>query len=288
MELRQYSLNEIKEKLWNGELPFSGITELGSSEFHFEAPAFHAGVSMHSGHRVRKEILEILAVSEEDRYREEDPFMDRFISDFPIRICGKDSRFEYDLNRNPYRTLYDYDKPKWGLNVWRREVTDEERAFSIKKHREFHELLEMVCSYLLQQHRYALLFDLHAYCYQRETRQAWHEDEGPEINIGTGAVNREIFEPAITCFKSNLRRTKISDRPLRISENKIFFGGYLSRHLSRIFHERLLVLALEYKKIFIDEWTGTLYQDVLDKLTRDFNRAVDRAVETCLSSLWDI
>ena len=129
------------------------------------------------------------------------------------------------------------------------------------------------------------MFDLHAYCYQRKTRQAWHEDEGPEINIGTGAVNREIFEPAITCFKSNLRRTKISDLPLRISENEIFFGGYLSRHLSRIYHERLLVLALEYKKVFMDEWTGTLYQDVLDKLIRDFNGAVDRAVETCLSAL---
>lgn len=285
MGLNQYSLNQIEKRLWNGELPFSGITELGSSEFHFEAPAFHAGVSMHSGHRVRKEILEILAVSEEDRYREEDPFMDRFISGFPIRIYGRDSRFEYELNRNPYSALYDFDKLQWGLTVWEREVTEEERALSVKKHREFHELLEMVCRYLLKQHSHALLFDLHAYCYQREIRQAWHEDERPEINIGTGAVNREIFETAITCFKSNLRRTKIGDPPMRISENEIFSGGYLSRHLSRIFHDRLLVLALEYKKIFMDEWTGTLYPDVLDKLILDFNRAVDKAVETCLLHL---
>ncbi len=83
MELKQYSLNEIEEKLRNGELPFSGITELGSSEFHFEAPAFHAGVSMHSGHQVRKEILEILAVSEEDRYREEDPLYGQVHRGFP-------------------------------------------------------------------------------------------------------------------------------------------------------------------------------------------------------------
>jgi N-formylglutamate amidohydrolase len=285
MELNPYSLHEIEEKLCKNELPFSGITELGSSEFHFEAPAFHAGVSMHSGHRVRKEILEILAVPEEDRYREEDPFMDRFISDFPIRICGRDSRFEYDLNRNPYRALYDYDKPQWGLKVWNRELTEKERLQSINKHREFHGLLELVCRYLLSQHNHALLFDMHSYCYQREIRQVWQQDERPEINIGTGAVNRKIFDPAIICFKSNLRRTKIDDRPLRISENEIFFGGYLSRHLSRIYHERLLVLALEYKKIFMDEWTGTLHQEVLDKLIKDFNRAVDRAIETCLSVL---
>jgi len=285
MDLKKYSLHAIEEKLWNGELPFSGITELGSSEFHFEAPAFHAGVSMHSGHHVRKDILEIMAVSEEDRFREEDPYTDRFISGFPIRIYGRDSRFEYELNRNPYRAIYDYNKLQWGLTVWKREVTEEEKAISLKKHREFHVLLEMVCRYLLSQHSHALLFDMHAYCYQRETRQAWYEDERPEINIGTGAVNREIFEPAIACFRNNLQRTRIDDRPLRISENEIFYGGYLSRHLSRIFHKRLLVLAIEYKKIFMDEWAGTLYQDVLDKLIRDFRRAVDRAVDTCLSTI---
>jgi N-formylglutamate amidohydrolase len=281
----QYSLGEIEERLWKGKLPFFGLTELGSCEFHFEAPAFFAGVSMHSGQRVRDEILNILSVNEEDRFREEDPFMDRFISDFPIRISGRDSRFEYDLNRNPYEAIYDFDKPQWGLQVWRQEVTEKQRVLSLKKHREFHALLELVCRYLLEQHRYALLFDLHSYCYQRETRQAWYEDERPEINIGTGAVNREIFGPAIKCFQQSLRRTIIQGHKLRISENEIFFGGYLSRHLSRMYHERMLVLALEYKKIFMDEWTAELYPDVLEELIRDFRKAVDRTVETCLRAL---
>jgi N-formylglutamate amidohydrolase len=284
METVLYSLGEIEERLWSGDLPFSGITELGSCEFHFRAPALFAGVSMHSGNRVREEIRNILSVSEADRHREEDPYMDRFIADFPIQILGRDSRFEYDLNRNPYRAIYDFDRPTWGLKIWNREITEEERSRSIQKHREFHELMEMVCSYLLKQNRYALLFDLHAYCYQRETSQAWQDDDRPEINIGTGAVNRDVFEPAIGCFKSNLRRTMIQDHLLRISENEIFFGGYLSRHLSRMYHERLLVLALEYKKIFMDEWTGELYPEVLDKLIRDFKKAVDRAVETCLTA----
>ena len=31
--------------------------------------------------------------------------------------------------------------------------------------------------------------------------------------------------------------------------------------------------------------TGELYQDVLDKLIQDFNRAVDRAIETCMLHL---
>jgi hypothetical protein len=240
---------------------------------------------MHSGHRVRSELLNLLAVDEADRFREEDPFMDRFISELPIRIYGRDSRFEYDLNRNPYRAIYEFDRPEWGLKVWNQGIPEEDRIHSLRKHREFHELLELVCRYLLHQNRHALIFDLHAYCYQREKRRAWYEDKRPEINIGTGAVNREIFEPAISCFTSNLRRTRINGHPLRISENEIFLGGYLSRHLSRIYHEHLLVLALEYKKIFMNEWTGELYQDVIDMLIRDFNRAVDSAVETCLSAL---
>ena len=143
----------------------------------------------------------------------------------------------------------------------------------------------MVGRFLLHQHRYALLFDMHSYCYQREQKQSWQEDERPEINIGTGAVNRKIFGPAINCFKSNLRRTKIQGQALRISENEIFFGGYLSRHLSRIYHESLLVLSIEYKKIFMDEWTGELYPDILDKLVRDFNKAVEMAVESCLTTI---
>jgi hypothetical protein len=143
----------------------------------------------------------------------------------------------------------------------------------------------MVCRYLLLQNRHALLFDLHAYCYQRETRQLWHEDERPEINIGTGPVNREIFEPAIRCFKSNIRKTEIHGHTLRITENEIYLGGYLSRHLSRIYPDRLLVLAIEYKKIFMDEWSGELYGDFLNKLIRDFKRAADMAVEKCLFTL---
>jgi N-formylglutamate deformylase len=285
MALHRYSLKEIESRLLHEKLPFSGITELGSSEFHFEEPAFYAGVSMHSGQRVRNEIREFMGVDKADRYREEDPFMDRFIADFPIRILGRDSRFEYDLNINPYNAIYDFVKPKWGLRVWKEKIPEEERILSIKKHREFHELLEMVCSYLLLQNRHGLLFDLHAYCYQRETRQQWHKDERPEINIGTGPVNREIFEPAIRCFKSYIHKTEIHGHTLRINENEIFQGGYLSRHLSRIYHDRLLVLALEYKKIFMDEWTGELYEDILDKLIRDFNRAVALAVDTCLFTL---
>lgn len=284
MTERSYSLSEIEDRLWKRNLPFSGITEEGSCEFHFEAPAFFAGVSMHSGHRVRDEILDMLSISEADRFREEDPFMDRFISGFPIRITGRDSRFEYDLNRNPYQAIYDFDKPTWGLQVWKQEVTEEQRRQSIRKHREFHALLEMVCRFLLTQNRHALLLDLHSYCYKRETRRVWYEDERPEINIGTGAVNQEIFGPAIACFKQGLHRTIIHGHKLRISENEIFLGGYLSRHLSRIYHEQMLVLALEYKKIFMDEWTGEIYPDVLEELIRDFRKSVDRAVDACMKA----
>ena len=285
MELSQYSLKEIEARLLKGRLPFSGITELGSSEFQFKEPSFFAGVSMHSGHRVRSEILEVLTVDKEIRYREEDPFMDRFISDFPVQIYGRDSRFEYELNRNPHIAIYEYGKPKWGLMVWKRELSEEERIQSLKKHKEFHNLLDLVCRYLLKQNRHALVFDLHAYCYQREIKQEWHKDERPEINIGTKAVNRKIFAPVIDCFISNLQRTKIKQRSIRISENEIFLGGYLSRRLSRNYHDQVLVLALEYKKLFMNEWTGKLHQDVLEKLILDFTRAVDKAVASCLFAL---
>jgi len=45
MELKQYSLYEIEEKLWNGELPFSGITLFVSLKMKYFLEAISPGIS---------------------------------------------------------------------------------------------------------------------------------------------------------------------------------------------------------------------------------------------------
>ena len=43
-------------------------------------------------------------------------FTDTFVSSMPWTIFGRDSRFEYDLNRDPKNCVY---KDAWGKQVWK-------------------------------------------------------------------------------------------------------------------------------------------------------------------------
>ena len=273
-ELNTYSLEEISRRLVRGELPLSGITELGSSEFHILEPAHYAGVVMHSRHRVRSGILEILAVDETDRFREEDPYMERFISEFPVQVIARDSRYEYDVNWEIENAIYDADKKKWGMQVWKRELTGQERKDSLAKYLEFHSLLDMLTEFMLEHGRHALVFDMHSFCYQREKKQEWFESNKPDINLGTKSLNRNHFAPVINLFLKRISATRIDGRQLRIAENELFPGGYLTRKYSKLYPDKVLVLALEYKKIFMDEWTGELNEVLLEKLISSFIQAV--------------
>jgi hypothetical protein len=273
-ELISYSIGEIKARLKNGEFPFSGITKAGSAEFHFEKPAFFAGIALHAGHKVRPEILPLLALSEKERFRDEDPFTDCFINHFPIRVVARDSRFEYDLNRERHRCIYDTYVNKWKLKVWKDMPDEMERKISLDKYDEFYSLIDILTDFLATQSKHALIFDMHSFCYQRYNEIAWQQDPRPEINAGTKAANRVLFHPVISKITGELSKTYIGGRNIRVAENEIFYGGYLSRRISRKYFNQILVLSLEYKKIFMDEMTGVLFPEVLNQLVSDFLRSV--------------
>jgi hypothetical protein len=277
--LKTHTLGEIERKLRENRLPFSGITELGSSEFHFTEPSSAAGIVMHAGSRMRPELADLIMPGSEDRYREEDPFADAFIEGLPLRIIARDSRFEYDLNREEESCIYPFGEQKYGLDIWSRPLTDREQEPALLKFREFYQLVDLVLEYMLGRNRKVLIFDLHTYCYQRLGKATWYEDPNPEINIGTGAVNHGIFSGAIQTFISDLAGVRIEQHPVRVAENAVFQGGYLSRRLSKAWHDRVLVLAIEYKKIFMDEWTGELYPDRLEQLVARFRKASDNMIK---------
>ncbi len=275
-----FSLNEIRSRLEKGDLPFSGITELGSAYVEFRRPAFYAGIAIHAGDRVRDEILKCMAVSQEDRYREEDPHTDRFIRDFPIQIIGRDSRFEYDINRKRETAVYQTPEMAWGLDVLNMPLSNALIRRSLKKYDEFHALMDILADYLCGQHEHGVIFDCHSYNYQREERRPWYEDEKPVINVGTGPVNRERFAHTIDDLMSRLSKISVEDRPIDVGENVVFKGGHLSQRLSKAHHDTLLVLAIEFKKVFMDEHSGELYEEVLEKLAEQFSKAAT----ACLSA----
>jgi len=116
--MHSYSLREIQGRLENGDFPLWGTTRLGSADFHFLQPSWYAGIAIHAGSNVRNEIRTAMKISTADRYREEDPYTERFIRDFPIRIIARDSRFEYDINRDRDQAIYKTPQMAWGLELW--------------------------------------------------------------------------------------------------------------------------------------------------------------------------
>lgn len=275
-QLEKIPLSEIKTRLEKNELPLSGFTELGSAEFHFLKPSFYAGVALHAGSKVRLGLVEKMAVSKADRYRDEDPFTDLFIRNFPIQIIALDSRFEYDLNRDRESCLYKKFKKKWNLLIWNEEPDNDEKKISCAKFDEFFQLMDMVSEYLLQQNRFGFLFDMHSFCYQRFEQKEWFVDQKPEINVGTKASNRKLFKPAIKNLIKNFKTLKIGDHQIRVAENEIFKGGYLSRRTGKNHYNNILTFALEYKKIFMNEISGELYPEVLENLIKNFEESVEQ------------
>ena len=276
--LRKYSLESIQRHLDTDALPFSGITEKGSAEFKFLRPAGHAGVALHAGHDVRPDVAKNMKISPAERRYEEDPHTEAFLQSFPIQIVARYSRFEYDLNRPLKLAVYTTPDTCWGLDVWHRPQSHAEKTESFAKHQELHGLMDIVADYLLQNSRYGILYDLHSYNYQREGPVDWHIDPKPVINLGTGPVNHKIFGDCIQNFIALLENFNIDGRKIYVAENEIFKGGHLARRLSRNHNDRLLVLAIEFKKVFMNELSGELYPEVLEQLVVQFEASANKFV----------
>jgi hypothetical protein len=149
----------------------------------------------------------------------------------------------------------------------------------MNKYDEFHALMDIVTTYLLKQNQYGVIFDFHSYNYQREEKVPWQMNEKPAINIGTGPVNRDLFGEVIDDLLFSLNGISIAGHPISVGENLVFKGGGLSRRLSPAHYDQLLFLAIEFKKIFMDEWSGQLYEDILEQLADAFSLRVKQVVK---------
>jgi N-formylglutamate deformylase len=76
--------------------------------------------ALHNGHSVSENIIDLLAINESDRFREEDPFTGLWTHIGGNRIIATHSRFEFDLNRPPEKAVYFTHSDAWGIHVWKR------------------------------------------------------------------------------------------------------------------------------------------------------------------------
>jgi N-formylglutamate amidohydrolase len=214
--------------------------------------------AIHDGDSVRANVRPYLALSDAARLTEQDPYTSSWTTIAPTRIVGNRSRFEFDLNRPRDKAVYLQPGDSWGLKVWNKELPNAIVDESLRLYDAFYEEVEELLEDLIDRHERLIIFDLHTYNHRRLGPYAECEDaeRNPEVNVGTGTMDRRCWSKVVDRFVSDLRQHNFLGRTLDVRENVKFFGGNFPKWTHRRFPNSVCVLSIEFKKFFMDEWTG--------------------------------
>ena len=234
--------------------------------------------AIHDGQYVRPDALAGMALAEESRLREEDPFTARWTRVAPTRVCGLRSRFEVDLNRPRETAVYLTPADAWGLEVWKDGAPDPEVvAGSLAAYDAFYSALGQLYADLSARHGGFVVLDLHSYNHLRGGPDAPGADpeENPQVNVGTGTMgDRARWAPVIDRFISDLSSFDFPGGALDVRENVKFRGGNHARWAHQTFPDAACVLSVEVKKFFMNEWTGVPDTRLLDAVERALGSTV--------------
>ena len=221
--------------------------------------------AIHDGHEVRPEVAAHFALGEADRLREEDPFTGAWTIVAPTRFVARHSRFEVDLNRPRASAVYREPADAWGLEVWKGPVSEAMVARSQDGYDAFYATFRRVLAERIERHGRVVVLDLHSYNHLRAGPQGPPADPGenPEVNIGTGTMDRLRWASLVERFVGDLRAFDFLGRGLDVRENVKFRGGHLARFAHEAFPRSACVLSVEFKKFFMNEWTGEPDRDQL-------------------------
>lgn len=227
--------------------------------------------AIHNGHAVRPDLLSIMAIDEAQRLREEDPFTEFTIRDVPNRVIVHRSRFEIDLNRDRAGAVYLRPEQAWNLDVWREAPQSESVNHSLDTHASYYAMLAQLLSEIEADFGAFVLLDVHSYNHRRKGPDAAPTDpaEAPVINIGTSSMDRDRWADVLDPFMDSLRSFQFRGQGMDVRENVAFQGkGEQTRFVHENFPLSGCAIAIEFKKIFMDEWTGEPDVETLSALRR--------------------
>jgi len=239
-------------------------------------------LAIHNGHEMHPELEKICGISESDRLREEDPFTENFADVFKNKLIVYTSRFTVDLNRKREQAVYQNFDDCWGLNARTEPVSESLLAELLDEYDNWYALLGFTINRLLQKNPFLLVLDLHSYNHRRQGKNAPSDSQeaNPDIILGRNNMP-ESYYPRIEKLCSVLDKQNVHGRQLDCRIDVKFSGGWMSRWLHKTYPGKVLCLAVEFKKIFMDEWTG-----IPDKeFQMDLSRCFYQAVENCRTDL---
>jgi N-formylglutamate amidohydrolase len=103
-----------------------------------------------------------------------------------------------------------------------------------------------------------VVYDLHTYNHRRDGPDGPLADPelNPEVNVGTGTLDRQRWGSIVERFMADVRAYDYAGRSLDTRENVKFEGGQFARWIHEQFPQTGCALSIEFKKFFMDEWTG--------------------------------
>lgn len=239
--------------------------------------------AIHEGHETRESIKDLFHLNEQERLREEDPFTVKWASSFDNQIIVHHSRFETDVNRPRDKAVYIKPEDAWGLQIWKKEPAEEVVAESLSIYDGFYAEAKKYFDSLFKMHENIVVYDLHSYNHRREGKdKEANADENPEVNFGTKNMNHNKWEALANALMQNFTSFDYNGRSLDVRENVKFKGGYFGQWLYEQYGDRICPISIEFKKFFMDEWTGKPFDDdirLIGQLVENSKHTVEKVLK---------
>ncbi len=237
--------------------------------------------AIHDGHDLRDEVADILHLSERDRLREEDPYTSSWVDVADTRIVALRSRFEVDLNRPRDKAVYVTPEDCWGLDVWKTKPSEELISRSLDEYDSYYSFIKDLFTRTQEKFGKFVVFDIHSYNHKRNGPDAPPDStaDNPEVNIGTGTLDRTKWGSLIDRLIDDLRSFDFMGRRLDVRENIKFKGGNQVEWIHDNFPDSGCGLAIEFKKFWRNEWTGEKDIEQIEAIHRALSSTVPGVLE---------
>ena len=225
--------------------------------------------AIHAGHDLRPEAAALTALDDAQRLREEDPHTEVWTTMAETGVVVQRSRWEVDLNRPRSGAVYRNPEECWGLPPWQAPPSQEFLTRSCRLYDDFYAELRAECERIVARHGRVVVLDLHSYNHRRRgPDQPEHPSGNPEVNVGTKTMSRGRWTAVVDRFMADVASCGFDTR-----ENVRFGGARLAAWVHGRYPAAGCCLAIDVKKVFMDEHSGMVDEAVLKRLTEAFTSA---------------
>ncbi|MFP7721702.1 N-formylglutamate amidohydrolase [Lysobacter sp. A3-1-A15] len=243
-----------------------------------EGPVIAAAV--HDGHSMRRSLQPYLAIDAATRRRDEDPLTGLLTTVGDVQLRVRASRFEADLNRPRELAISADPANTWGIRVWDEGLPDSEIDRSLAYHDRFYTMVRRLMDAAIARHGQVLVLDIHSYNHRRDGAEAApaDPDDNPEIDLGVTTLDHDRHGELLERFSEALRSVPLQGSTPDVRRNVRYDGGgHFPEWLYATYGQSVCAISLEYKKVFMDEWSGKADIGALYELRDGLRQAVAAA-----------